>query len=71
MSKIKILNKVDTPLTGLASGYMQVSAFYQKPEGDASEYQEFDPVTIMACYNIWNVEEPPGADDWQLVAAGL
>ena len=63
MSKIKILNKAGTPLKGLAAGYMEVSAFYQKPEGEAPEYQEFDPVTILACYNIWNVEEPPGVDD--------
>tara|TARA_R100001443_G_scaffold71124_1_gene79427 strand:+ start:358 stop:1071 length:714 start_codon:yes stop_codon:yes gene_type:complete len=63
MSKIRILNNAGTLLESLATGYMEVSAFYQKPEGEAPEYQEFDPITIMECYNIWNVDEPPGVED--------
>lgn len=58
MSKIKILNKAGTLLSGLATGYMEVSAFYQKP---ATTYQEFDPITLMESFDIWNTEEPPEA----------
>ena len=56
MSKIKIFNKAGTLLSGLATGYMEVSAFYQKP---GTTYQEFDPVTLIESFNLWNVEEPP------------
>tara|TARA_R100001443_G_scaffold4927_1_gene13575 strand:- start:1005 stop:1676 length:672 start_codon:yes stop_codon:yes gene_type:complete len=58
MSKIKIFNKAGTLLEGLATGYMEVSAFYQKP---GTTYQEFDPITLMESFDIWNVEEPPEA----------
>jgi len=58
MSKIdlKIFNKAGTLLEGLAQDIVQVSAFYQKP---GTTYQEFDPVTLIESFNLWNVEEPP------------
>ena len=58
MSKIdlKIFNKAGTLLEGLAQDIVQVSAFYQKP---GTTYQEFDPITLIESFNLWNVEEPP------------
>jgi hypothetical protein len=58
MSEIRILNNAGTLLESLATGYMTVSAFYQKP---ATTYQEFDAVTLMESFDIWNTEEPPEA----------
>ncbi len=56
MSEIRILNNAGTLLESLATGYMEVSAFYQKP---ATTYQEFDPVTLISSFNLWNQEEVP------------
>lgn len=56
MSEIRILNNAGTLLESLATGYMTVSAFYQKP---ATTYQEFDPVTLISSFNLWNQEEVP------------
>lgn len=60
MSEIRILNNAGTLLESLATGYMEVSAFYQKP---GTTYQEFDPVTLLESFNIWNTEEPPPVED--------